>query len=376
MTTTTHAPSHALWRRALIWILRVIAVVLIIGVGLSATDSNQWWIRAWDFPRAQLLFAMLGLAAALWLMDRDPVNRTRPWLPILLLGLSAWQVYRIFPYTPASPQDVEKIAVNTSTASCFSVLSLNVLQKNRQYDRTMAMIERIDPDILLLMETDAGWAEAMEPALANYPHRRDRVLDNTYGLMFATRLPMRDASIRDLAQKDTPSVFATLTADGRDFTIVGLHPRPPVPGQDTEERDAELIVAAKMLRDRRMPALAIGDFNDVAWSDTTRLFRQTGQLIDPRVGRGTYATFPADMTWLGWPLDHVFVTDEFLFSRMEVLDKVGSDHRPIVAELCLNPELARASNAEAEDATAEDMDDAAQTLDEFEEKARVDTQGN
>ena len=56
---------------------------------------------------------------------------------------------------------------------------------------------------------------------------------------------------------------------------------------------------------------------------------------------------------------------------MEVLDKVGSDHRPIVAELCLNPELARASNAEAEDATAEDMDDAAQTLDEFEEKARA-----
>ncbi|MGB3740185.1 MAG: endonuclease/exonuclease/phosphatase family protein, partial [Pontixanthobacter sp.] len=359
-------------RNVAIWILRILAAVLIVGIALSATDSNQWWIRAWDFPRTQLLFAMLGLAVALWLLDRGPGGRARIWMPVVLVGLSMWQVYRIFPYTPASPIDVEKIAVNTGEDTCFSVMSLNVLQKNRQYARTLAMIEQVDPDILLLMETDAGWAEAMEPALAQYPHRRDRVLDNTYGLMFATRMPMRDASIRDLAQKDTPSIFATLTADGQDFTIVGLHPRPPVPGQDTEERDAELIVAAKMLRDRKMPALAFGDFNDVAWSDTTRLFRQTGQLIDPRVGRGTYATFPADMTWLGWPLDHVFVTDAFLFSRMEVLDKVGSDHRPIVAELCLNPKLARANNAQAEDATAEDMQDAAKTLDEFEEKARGD----
>ncbi len=354
-------------RSIVIWLMRILAIVLIVGIGLSATDSNQWWIRAWDFPRAQLLFAMLGLAAALWMMDRNAERKARPWLPIVLLGLSAWQFYRIFPYTPAAPLDVEKIATNTNDASCFSVLSLNVLQDNRQYDRTLAMLEEVDPDIVLLMETDAGWAEAVRPFIDRYPHVLSRPLDNTYGLIFATRLPMRDGTIRDLAQKDTPSVLATLVADGRNFSLVGLHPRPPVPGQDTEERDAELIVAAKILRKRTMPAIAIGDFNDVAWSDTTRLFRQTGQLIDPRVGRGTYATFPADMTWLGWPLDHVFVTDHFLFSRMEVLDKVGSDHRPVLAELCLNPDLARPLNAEAEDATAEDRRDADKVVEEFEE---------
>ncbi|MGB7408711.1 MAG: endonuclease/exonuclease/phosphatase family protein, partial [Pontixanthobacter sp.] len=269
-------------RAIVVWVMRVLAVVLVVGIALSATDSNQWWIRAWDFPRVQLLIAMLALAVALWMMDRVSWR----WLPIVLVGLSAWQVFRIFPYTPASPLSVEKIASNTSADACFSVLSINVLQKNREYDRTLAVIERVDPDILLLMETDQAWADAMAPAMARYEHTLLRPLDNTYGLMFATRLPMRDASIRDLAQKDTPSVFATLTANGMDFSMVGLHPRPPVPGQDTEERDAELIMAAKILRDRTMPAIAFGDFNDVAWSDTTRLFRQTGQMIDPRVGRG------------------------------------------------------------------------------------------
>lgn len=356
-------------KQAGLWLLRLLALLLVAGTLLSTTDLNQWWIRIWDFPRVQILVVMVLMAIALWFLDR----RWRPWIPLILAALSVWQVYRIYPYTPlASTQVAEALPGEAVDGSCFTVLTLNVLQTNREYQRTADLIRDIDPDVVLLMETDEAWADAIAPVMANYSNRIDRPLDNTYGIMFASRLPMRDASIQDLAQKDTPSVFATLTAGKREFKVIGLHPRPPVPGQDTEERDAEIVVAAKQSRDIGMPVLAVGDFNDVAWSDTTRLFMDIGSFLDPRIGRGTYATFPADKTWLGWPLDHLFVTEEFLLGEMRVGQSVGSDHRPVIARLCLAPAQARTRNEDVEGPSTEDERDAAEVMSDFEKDSAED----
>ena len=352
------------WKTAGIWLLRGFAALLVAGSLMSTTDFNQWWIRIWDFPRVQILLAMVASAVALWVFDRA----WRPWMPLALAIASAWQFYRVIPYTPLAPTKVDRVADSEAEGEgCFTLLTLNVLQKNRDYARTIALIERVDPDILLLTETDQAWADALAPVLAAYPGRIDRPLSNTYGIMFASRLAMRDASIRDLAQKDTPSVFATLSVGGHDFRMIGLHPRPPQPKQDTEERDAEIVVAARMARDLAMPVLAIGDFNDVAWSDTTRLFKDIGGFLDPRIGRGTYASFPAGMVWLGWPLDHLFVTEEFLLAEMEVGKSVGSDHRPFIARICLDPEAARRRNDKAEAPSAKDEAEANEVMEEFEE---------
>lgn len=363
MTNATQGDKGDRAKILAIWFLRLTTVVLSAGVLLSTLDFNQWWIRAWDFPRAQLLAIMLFLSAALWQFDRS----WRPWLPLALIGLCLWQAWRIYPYTPLSPSEVafiDRSGPNVAEA-CFSVLSLNVLQDNRNYQRTLAMIEQSDPDILLLMETDQAWVDALGSVDARYDTVLAHPLDNKYGLYFATRLPTKGLQIRDLAQKDTPSVTGTLEIGQHQIFLTGLHPRPPSPGQDTEERDAELVLAARLAADRNLPAIAIGDFNDVAWSDTTRLFMQTGKYLDPRIGRGTYATFPADMTWLGWPLDHLFVTDEFFITRLEVLDEVGSDHRPILAALCLDPAAARTANAAPDPNTADSQAEATEVIDEF-----------
>ncbi|MFN2100241.1 endonuclease/exonuclease/phosphatase family protein [Altererythrobacter sp. MF3-039] len=346
------------------WVLRALALVLVAGTLLSTTDLNQWWIRIWDFPRIQLLIAMVVIAAALWLFDRP----WRPWLPLVLAALSIWQIYRVYPYTAlASPEVGVASPQEARRDGCFSVLAHNVLQSNREYDRTIELIRETDADVVLLMETDQAWLDALAPVLENYPGQIRRPLDNTYGIMLATRLPMADSSIQDLAQEDTPSVFATLTAGKRLFRLIGLHPRPPQPNQDTEERDAEIIVAARQSRDMELPVLALGDFNDVAWSDTTQLFKDIGSFLDPRIGRGTFATFPADMVWLGWPLDHLFVTEEFLVSEMRVGAPVGSDHRPVHASLCLDPASAEGRNEDTEGPSAEDEAEANEVMEEFKE---------
>lgn len=358
----------------MIWrgLLRTVATLLLFVSILSAIETNEWWVRIWDFPRAQILAAIILFAILLVAFDR----RWRWWLAIPLIVAGGWQLYRIHPYTPLAKTEVAfSDAVDLPADQCFSVVSFNVLQDNRDYDRSIAMLRRTDPDILLLLETDQRWQQALEPVLARYPHRLDRPLDNTYGLIFATRLAMADARIEDIAERDTPSVTAQLTA-GTPFTLIGLHPRPPHPGLDTEERDAEIAIAANRAARSALPVLAIGDFNDVAWSDTSQLFKRIGGYLDPRVGRGTYATFPARFPLLAWPLDHLFVTSEFTVRTMRVLEDVGSDHRPIYSELCLAPQDGRARNRAPDAVTADDREETMDVMNEYHEDQAEEARGD
>lgn len=362
--TTSARPAARLLhiaRRVGLWSVRAVSLTLIAVSVLSAIESSEWWIRIWDFPRLQIIAAIV-IAAILIAVSE---SRWRVPFILALMCAAGWQLYRIYPYTRLAPHEVAfSEVIDPAKAGCFSVLSLNVFQDNRDYQRSLTLLQKVDPDILLLLETDAAWQQAMEPVLSQYAYRLDRPLDNTYGLIFATRLPMSDAQIEDIAEPETPSVTATLVA-GNQFKLIGLHPRPPHPGQDTEERDAEIAIAAKRAAKASLPVLAIGDFNDVAWSNTSQRFKRLGGYLDPRIGRGTFATFPAAYPWLAWPLDHVFFTPEFVVRSMRVLDDVGSDHLPIFTELCLSPQKARAANATPDTVTADDREETAETMADY-----------
>lgn len=316
----------------LLLISRVLAGLLIAVTALSVVQSARWWIRIWDFPRPQI---MVGLVIAggieLW-ADAE----AGAWIAAACALAAGWQLRRIFPYTRLARSEMPMPAAGNADR-CFCVLSLNVLQTNRNYGATLQLLERVDPDILLLMETDDGWADALAPTLERYPHVLSCPLDNLYGMILATRLPMADDRIV-VDPLGIPAMTAQLTAPGgQPFRLLALHPLPPVPGQDSEERDGTLAQAALRAAQTRLPVLAVGDFNDVAWSHTSRLFKRIGGYLDPRIGRGTYATFPARYVMLGWPLDHLFVTPEFAMQSLQVLEPVGSDHLPITAKLCLGP---------------------------------------
>lgn len=349
--------------RILVFILAACAAT---GTSLSLISSYRWYIRMWDFPRVALM-----LVAALALVLAIPVlaGWARMLVLVAMVLVIGWQAYRIYPYSPLARPEVAKAVL--ARENCISALSFNVLQTNRDYARTIAVIDREDPDIILLLETDAPWEAALKPVMDRYPHRASAPLDNLYGLILLSRLPVEDMQISWLIDRQTPSVFATMTSGGgARFRYIGLHPRPPQPGQDTQKRDAEIAIAARHAKRTDLPVLAMGDFNDVAWSRTSQLFKRIGGYLDPRVGRGLYATFPANLPGLRWPLDHVFVSPDFTLVEMKVLENLGSDHLPVFVRMCLAPRAAPVLNDDPETPDAADHQDMADTIRDGRQTAR------
>jgi endonuclease/exonuclease/phosphatase (EEP) superfamily protein YafD len=114
-----------------------------------------------------------------------------------------------------------------------------------------------------------------------------------------------------------------------------VHPTPPVPGENmySTERDKELLLVAKEVKENNVPTIVVGDLNDVAWSYTTNLFTKISGLLDPRKGRGFFNTFHAKYPFLRFPLDHVFCSTDFKLVQLRRLENFSSDHFPILIAL-------------------------------------------
>lgn len=151
-------------------------------------------------------------------------------------------------------------------------------------------------------------------------------------------------------EKDIPSIYAQVTLPSGDkFDFYGVYPEPPQPGTDTYERDTELLIIGKKIKDNNMPAVVAGDLNDVAWSGTSKLFREYSDLVDPREGRGLFNTYNVFIPLLRYPLDHIFYSGEFGLTTINKLESIGSDHFPMFLSLTFEPGQDKSGGGEKTD---------------------------
>ena len=337
-----------------------LAGLCIVATLLPLHKDETWWVRACDFPRMQIATLIVATLVGIWALTET--NTLSLILALALLGCLAIQLTVILPYTPVWPVQVKRHDVSPGPRT-LSLLMVNVLMANREVERLKEIIWTNDPDLVLAVETDQWWCTHLEGALPRHRFRIGHPLSNTYGMLLLSRLELIDAEVRFLLKPDIPSIRTGVRLrSGEAITLYGLHPEPPAPGEAETSlpRDAELVLAGREIAGTSPPTIVAGDFNDVAWSHTSRLFRRISRLLDPRVGRGMYNTFHARYWPLRWPLDHVFVSDTFVLRGLKRLPAFGSDHFPMFIAL----DHAPAASA-IQEAPEPDADDRAEARDKL-----------
>src|SRR5690606_4624617 len=107
---------------------------------------------------------------------------------------------------PVQTQAASGVDANAS----ISIFIANVLMTNRTADRLRALIQHADPDVLILTEPDAWWAIQLRGLEQTFPYHTSCPLENTYGMMLYSRLPLVHSEVKFLIEPDIPSIHARL----------------------------------------------------------------------------------------------------------------------------------------------------------------------
>jgi len=314
--------------------LIVFSTLLLCFTLLSVIKHQYWIFRVFDYPRLQKLVLTVACFLLVALLFKGEA-----WLfwtlCVLLLANIIYLATQIIPFTPLGKKQVLNTAKDLPDQA-LCIMITNVFQDNTNSTGCLKEIARHNPDVVLLLETNKRWDKETAELESKYPHHVKVPLENTYGMLLYSRLPLEDAEVKFMVEDDIPSIHTKVVLkSGLKIQLFAVHPTPPVPNENprSTERDKELLLVADLAKASALPVIVIGDLNDVAWSYTTELFLKMSGLIDPRRGRGFYNSFHAHYPFLRFPLDHAFISTDFKLKGMRRLSNFNSDHFPIYINL-------------------------------------------
>lgn len=314
------------------WTVAILGGLLILATLIPIIVSNQWWIRIFVFPQAQIaiLLLLVTLAAPFAFSLRRPVGLT---VMAALLASLAYQLHYLLPYTPLWAKQLAG-AAECPAESRIRILVLNVKEADPANPEVLELLAETRPDLFLAMETEPEWLRRMAVLREAFPQVVTAARPGAWGMALFSRLPLVGPEVRYLVDDYVPSIETGVRLrSGERISFYGLHPKPPLM-HDTARGDAEVIRAGREIARGDGPAVLAGDLNDVPWSYTTQRFLEISGMQDPRVGRAFDATFWPVRPLIGWPLDHAYVTEGLQVVRFDPMRDVGSDHLPLLAEFC------------------------------------------
>lgn len=307
---------------------------------LPLIAKDFWWIRIFDFPHFQL--TVLTLLALLTSFIRFDIKSRKDYIFVgILITCFIYQFLVIFPYTTLAGYEVLENTVETPDKS-LSIFVANVLQENETREKLFQQIKTYDADLLLFTETDQQWRDdILAEVQPDYGYSIEIPLSNTYGMLMYSKLPLLDTQVKYIVDDSIPSIHSKLRLlSGDTIQLFAIHPTPPMPQHNprSTDRDAEMMKIALAAMESDLPVIIAGDFNDVAWSQSTGLFQKISGLLDVRKGRGLLNTYHADYFIFRWPLDHIFVSEHFRVQIAERGGDIESDHFPMYVKTYFEPE--------------------------------------
>ena len=281
--------------------------------------TNVWGyvepVSPWFRNKFWLPFVLMAGVLTLLIGSRQPVRREAgesssgvfPWGWVTLLGA-------LFLGTLVSAVLTTRVRTFVTDKSSLLVMTYNIQQANdesgeRSYERQLALIRKVSPDILALQESDStrislnndDYVRYYAGKLGYYSYYGPKTVTGTYGTALLSKFPLQDAhtvfSYSD--QDEIGTTVAEIEVDGRRFTIYDVHPD----GSDT----AKLVFAQTLLEQSKdQPyVIALGDYN-------LRDYEQAYKLIDSVYTNAWTSVYPSEISPDGVDMsgenriDHIF----------------------------------------------------------------------
>jgi len=310
---------------ALVGALEASALLLCLATVLGFAGSWHWSFDLFSHFRLQYASGLLTVALLL-------AGTGRRGAASLLLAFAAINLWLLWPlFTPADPAP-------QAAATPLRVLLQNVNTRLGSPQRVLDLIDREQPDLLVLQEVDARWIAALAPLEDRYPYRILLPRADNFGMAIYSRQTLAEPSVIRPDDGPIPSIRTTLITTSSRIQLLASHPPPPIGAARSRQRNRTLQTLASAV-DPMQPALIIGDLNITRWSPHFRqLLRQSG-LMDSAGAAGLQPTWwPPRLPILAIPIDHLLHSAQLRILDRRIGPAVGSDHRALIVDVALTQE--------------------------------------
>lgn len=292
-----------------------------LGVLIGVAGGSLHW--TFDFAAQFLLPSIFvaagaGLAALLF-----------RWPRLALAGA----IVSVAAYATAAPWTSQPTAV-AKDATRFSVLLFNIFHGNGQLPAVREMIERTNPDMVVLVEMTGRIRNKIPELIAKYPYRLDCTGTARCDIMVLSRARLAPREVKETSDPQrSPLLVADTEIAGCKLTLFATHMTRPFPKRPFWAQRSQAEEIGSDVAAASGAKLVLGDFNGAPWGYVVQTIAKRGGVSVLTGGGGTWPSFlPAEVRI---PIDNMLVGPGLSFVSRSVLPQIGSDHAPVLAEIAV-----------------------------------------
>ena len=295
---------------------------ILLGVGgLIGSRLGQLWIAFDVFSQFTLQFALVTLAFLIGLvMPRAKLLTAFVLIVGGLIAIGLWPhvVSRMPPALGSLEQGERQL----------KVASFNTLWVNDDTAAVQAEIQRIDADVITLIEMGPSKRRIIDALKDRYPHHTDCYGIDYCNLVILSKLPIAESDARAMWE-GPPFIRARLGPEAGGLNVFGVH---TIRFPHSRAQFRQVTEMASLIESYPGRKLVMGDFNATPFSrilgvleDSASLSRLTG--------------LPSWPSQLGLPqiaIDHIFVSPGIrVIEGQQIGEPSGSDHFPVTLTIAV-----------------------------------------
>jgi endonuclease/exonuclease/phosphatase family metal-dependent hydrolase len=234
---------------------------------------------------------------------------------------------------PAKRVQVESAQRSSLVVMTFNIQEANDVDGEKSFERQLALIQKVSPDVLALQESDStrislnnnDYVRYFAEQLGYYSYYGPTTVAGTYGTAILSKFPLLDTrSVYTYSDTDEIGVAeAAIAVNGKRFSIYDVHPD----GSDT----AMLVFARALLqRSQDKPyVIALGDYNLRDYEEAYQLINRVYTNAWTSVYSNEISADGVDMSGDS-RIDHIFVSHSLWVSNpVYILPPASATDHPV-----------------------------------------------